>query len=249
MKKLICLIVALMLLTSAAMAAEWGPGRSAAKPYDGVSEVDLNATMGYILLYPRETVLPAKSFCNQLIIYLPREDLKPAKGKISVYRAGKLWQSYDFSDPYHVSLRPLTEDELDGLIWGGGVCVVITLDESLTIGQSYYVTMEEGCFTNTAETVKSLAISGKDTWKPAVTGDYGVNAMRYTGDRVTFDLLLGGDAVAAVVYSNNDSVRFAEKQYTASGTITGEVTGGDVTWGVVFVNAMGDILDVVKIGE
>ena len=264
MKKLICLLLACALFASGAMAAEWGEGLSAAKPYKGVNEVDLTTTMGYILLYPRTNVMPASHFCDTLTIYLPREDVKLNTGKLSLYKGTALYANYEFSDTDHVHLRKLGESELAALSWGSGVAIDVWLNESLTIGESYYVLMDEGCFVNTDETLKSIAISNPEAWRPAVTGEYGVNGLRYyegedaaspakinpqVGDSITFDLVLGGDAKSAVVYSNNDSVQFETKEYSESATITGEVTGENLTWGIVFINEQGDVLDVVRLGN
>ncbi len=64
-----------------------------------------------------------------------------------------------------------------------------------------------------------------------------------TGDTVTFDLVLGGDAKQAIIFSENDSVYFSPFQFTESGTITGDVTGEDVNWGIVFLDEEGKQLD------
>ena len=62
------------------------------------------------------------------------------------------------------------------------------------------------------------------------------------GDTITFELVMGGAAKTAVIFSENDSVRFDEIEFTESGTITGEVTKADVDWGVVFLDANGNTL-------
>ena len=62
------------------------------------------------------------------------------------------------------------------------------------------------------------------------------------GDTITFELVMGGAAKTAVIFSENDSVRFDEIEFTESGTITGGVTKADVDWGVVFLDANGNTL-------
>ena len=61
------LISALVIGACTALAADWTDGRSAAQPYSGVPEVDLNTTMGYIMMSPRAK-LPVNHFCNELQI-------------------------------------------------------------------------------------------------------------------------------------------------------------------------------------
>lgn len=104
-------------------------------------------------------------------------------------------------------------------------------------------------------------------WSPMLAGDFGISGLYYSapaeeepaedgeeaeataeatagpkykpakGDLVNFDIVLGGDAAAAVVYSENNSVFFEIPEYTESSHVTGTVIGDDVTWGVVFVDA------------
>ena len=270
MKKIIAAILACMLLASSAYAAEWPAGRSAAKPYEGTAEVDLTTTMGYILLHPRLNVMPAIHFCDTLTLYLPREDVKLAAGKLHLYSGRNEIASFDFADESHVCLRKLTEAELDQLMWGGGVCIEIFLDVSLKIGENYHVLMDEGCFTTEDGTLRSLQITNPEAWKPVVEGDYGVSSLYYakapaegqaqsaapsyvihpmTGDTISFELLMGGDAKYAVIYSDNNSVSFEQPEYTESGIVTGTVTDDDVKWGIVFLNEGGEPLDVVRLGN
>ena len=66
------------------------------------------------------------------------------------------------------------------------------------------------------------------------------------GDKVRFDLLMGGDADVAVLYSENGSVLFPEIEYKESATVVGTVLSNDINWGVVFLNKDGDILDLMQ---
>ena len=76
MKKFLATLLILMLFAGSAQAAQWPQGRGPGKPYEGTVEVNLNKTMGYVLLYPRAGIIPAENFCDTLTIYLPREDIK-----------------------------------------------------------------------------------------------------------------------------------------------------------------------------
>ena len=67
-----------------------------------------------------------------------------------------------------------------------------------------------------------------------------------TGDRIHFDLVLGGDAKTAVVFSENDSVDFKQLDYTESCTLTGTVTKDELDWGVVFLDEKDEVLRVIK---
>ena len=180
MKKLIAILLACLLLAASAYAAEWGDGLSPAHPYSGVPEVDLNQTIGYIWVFPR-TKVPAKTFCDVLTIYLPRDDIKLNAGTLTVHNAAddSVVGTYDFTDGDHVELRPITDVELESLMWGGGVAVVVHLDESLKFGADYYVLMDQGCFASSNGKLPSPVIANPEYWHPALEGEYGVSGLYY----------------------------------------------------------------------
>lgn len=331
MRKLIALAMACMLLGGVCLAAEWPEGRSPAQPYSGKPEVDLTQTMGYIILYPRAK-MPAAAFCDVLEMYLPREDLERGEGFVHLYETIEGEDepveiaAIDCSDPNSADIRPLTEDELEGLMWGGGMCVEFYLPKSLEFGAAqhdYFVLMDEGCFTAADGTLKSLAISNPEAWVPVIEGDYGVSGLRYIdrapvaepeaaeepeesevtyiemgdaealeaeaeevedeaeeteapeetpepepeedgdalpgseyvmvadeGDIIQFDLVMGGDAAYAVLYSDDGSVVFDVMEFTESASVTGTVVKDSANWGVVFLPETGEgeiaVLNMVR---
>ncbi len=260
------MVVCMLLAGScAALAAGWTEGRSAAQPYAGVPEVDLNTTIGYIMMAPREK-LPVDHFCNTLEIYLPREGSVAGKGKLMLYASkdggkGRELESVDFADSEAVVIRPLNETELESLIWGGGTCIEIRLPISLAFDQKYYVLMEKGCFTAADGKVVSPSIGNPAAWVPVLRGDYGVANLFYSstpdasgvklvpseGDCVTFDIVLGGEATTAVLYSENDSVKFDNPEYDRSATVCGTVAMPNIKLGVVFLDANGQVVDVINV--
>lgn len=187
MKKLMALILTgILLLSSAAMAAEWAEGLSPSKPYTKSSPVDLTESMGYVILYPTPK-LPVATFCDVLEMYLPREDLIRGAGKMTIYEVipgqeDKVHCVVDFADPHSVGFRKLSEVELQGVMWGGGMCVEIHLAKSLEFGDrqhSYYVLMEPGCFAANGGSVKSISITAHDAWTPIISGEYGISGLYY----------------------------------------------------------------------
>ena len=69
------------------------------------------------------------------------------------------------------------------------------------------------------------------------------------GDWITFDLVIGGDATVAVIFSDNGSVVFNETEYTESATLRGQVIGEELNWGIVFLDDNGVVLETVRLGE
>ena len=345
MKRLIALVLAgLMVLGGVCFAAGWPEGRSAAQPYSGVPEVNLEETMGYILLFPRAK-LPVSRFCDELGMYLPREDLALGEGVLHLYEKVEGEDepvevcTVDFANKDSVLIRDMTEKELSDLMWGGGTCVEMFLPKSLEFGaqnHNYFVLMDAGCYTANDGKLKSLQITNDDAWVPVIEGDYGVSGLYYTdgelpteeeaekaakpveeevdlkdligdkgitdvviepeegeeddgdkkeadateepeptetpepteepkadedeeegpveyvvkpdtGDRVHFDLVIGGDAKLAVLYSDNGSVEFDEIEYAQSGVVEGTVLSDDVQWGVAFYDANDYIFDTIDV--
>ena len=109
-------------------------------------------------------------------------------------------------------------------------------------------------------------------WTPSVTGDYGISGLCYTapveegiveegeaaentvpapkynpgaGDKLDFDVVLGGDAKYAVMNSENGSVYFDTLEYGETGHVTGTINDDDMDWGVVFLDGNGEVLDYI----
>ena len=188
MKRLIALVLAgLMVLGGASFAAEWPQGCSPAQPYSHLPEVNLSETMGYIMMFPR-TKLPAARFCDVLQMYLPRTDLKLGEGTVRLYENVEGEKEpveickVDFTDADSVKIREMSEKELQSFMWGSGSCVQMGLSKSLEFVDKvhdYYVLMDEGCFTANEGKLKSISITSKEAWVPAIGGDYGVSGLYY----------------------------------------------------------------------
>ena len=250
MKRLIVLLLVVMVACMGiAQAAEWREGLSPSKPYTNAKEIDLSETLGYWMLSPSADLQPEHS-CQRLFIYLPREDVKAGDGTFYLcsQKGGKLW-STPMNDTSAVTQREITEAELVSLIWGGGTCFEIQLPETLTLGETYFINMEQNCII--AETgVSNQEIGGTEMWRFTVGGDFGVSAMQYlrdgekvttpeAGDTIRFDLVLGGEAAMAVVYGYNDTVDFSVTTFTESCEVTGEVVADGAIWGVMFLDEQG----------
>ena len=326
MKRLVAVVlVCVMMLGSVCLAAEWPEGRSPAQPFSGKPEVNLEETLGYIILSPR-AVLPARNFCDSLEIYLPREDVKQGQGTVRLYEAIEGQKepvelcAVEASDHKNVTILPLSEEILTRLMWGGGVCVKIHLPCSLSFADGahkYFVLMDENFITAANGKVGNPNVTNPEAWMPVVEGDYGVSGLYYcdapsiaetgeeveevpeegnvvvyggdaaegeeaeeseeaeptpeppvpeegeeeeaagvtfkaepeVGDAIHFDLVVGGDVASAVIFSDNDSVYFDNLEYVESANVTGTVLRDDLNWGVVFLNANGDVLNAINFGK
>ena len=257
-KMMVWALLLVMLCVGMAQAAEWTEGRSPSQPSAGVSEVDLNEIMGYMMFYP-STKMPKDYGCQRVFIYLPREDVKAGKGTlylVDLDNNEQVWStSMDNSEA--VRQRPITDGELNSLLWGGGTCFEVRLPKTLALGKNYFVNMTRDCIVTTDGNVDNPEVGGTDAWAINIGGDFGVSNMEYrrpledgtyeeqimkpqVGDEIRFDLVLGGEAAMAVVYAYNNSVDFIQQTYTESCEVIGSVTSDNVGWGVVFMDAAGN---------
>lgn len=255
MKKLIAICLMLMLVVASASAAEWPEGLSPSRPSMGVGEVDLTEKLGYMMFYPNAKEQISVHGTKLLIIYLPREDVRAGDGHLTLISddRGEEW-SVAFNNTEFVNVRPMVEDELNSLIWGSGTCFEITLPVSLRLGCTYNIDMDRGCII--ADVGKGIV---NDESKSVATRaftmetDYGVSELSYqfevgddtyenrtgsavAGDRLRFDLVLGGAAKSATVVSwSNGAISFENGNYfTESCEVTGEVFADDPEWSVYF---------------
>lgn len=264
MKRIVAwILAALALCAGAAQAAEWADGLGPSMPYKDMPAVNLEEKLGYMMLYPRQGNA-VENACDRLYIYLPREDVKAGDGTFYLLNEaeGLIW-STAMDDPEAVTQRALTEEELDGLLWGGGTCFEIGLPRSLELGKPYFVNMTAGCVV-TQTGVTNPQIGGTDSWAFTVEGEYGVSALEYlrpaqggepvlrpaTGDTIRFDLTLGGEAAIASLYDLTGAIDFLTTTMTESGEVVGEIAGdvqpGELIWGVVFLDGDNQVLRRVE---
>ena len=263
MKRLIALCLALMLLYAVpASAAQWPEGRSASKPYAGSPEADFTKTVGYMMFYPR-TGVEVVGGLRTLFVYLPREDVKAGDGELTLRSdEDKATWTVAFSDTDHVRQRDMIEEELVGLMWGGGTCFEITLPVSVSLNRHYYVDLGRDCIISNDNTVSNPELPGEKSWYFSTEADYGVSEMEYrralssggydsgivapqAGDEIRLDVVLGGEATMAVLYQYKGA-DFGQTTFMESGEAIGTVTAEDPDWGVLFFNASGEQVGVVQ---
>ena len=262
MKKLLAMFLAMMLFAVPAFAAEWGEGLSPAKPYPSVPEVDLTSSIGYMQFYPNAKAGDNALGQKTLFIYLPREDVQAANNGSLILRSadrGEEWR-VTFSNKDYIRMRPISEFGLEGLMWGSGVCFEIMLPVSPRLGASYTVELQPLCIVDAAGTIGNPAIT--DTWAFEAFGDYGVSELEYrrpkgdgqyeggigqpkAGDEIRFDLVLGGDAVLAALYVRSGA-EFVLTNFTESCEVIGTALDEDPYWGVIFLDADGEVLQQVE---
>lgn len=256
MKRLTAVFLALLLLCSATALADWEEGLGPHKPYRTSREIDLTTQIGYMMFHPNANMPVAGT--KTLRIYLPREDvtLNSAGGNLTVRSAdGVEKYTISINDPDRVTLRGLIPNELEGLMWGSGVCVEITLDVSPRLGCTYYVDMDRALIVDSGESFGNDEAKGEDHWRFETIADYGVSQLEYlrdnngveetvagvakTGDKARFDLVIGGNAKSATLYKlgnagDPEKIVFPTAVINETCEIIAEVTGDDPAWGVLF---------------
>ncbi len=262
MKKFVAFILAVLICTSTAFATEWVDGRSASKPYAGLPAVDLSEKLGYMMFYPNAKMI-VEGCCRTLYVYLPRTDVKAGKGTLYLCSSeqGELLR-LAFNDEQYVACRPMSDGELNGLMWGEGTCFEVTLPFTLGLNKNYFVNLSRDCVVTVDGKLGNPEIGGTEAWTFSTDADYGVSGMRYrrpleekgdeervqfpkSGDEVALEILLGGPAVSAVLYCYDDSMDFDEVFFSESSSVTGRLVAGEPNWGVAFFDVDGNVLDMV----
>lgn len=236
------------------MAAEWAEGLGPQKPYAGSPEIDFNESFGYMMLLPMNGswVAPGTS---DLSIFLPRTDVAAGEGSIKLFtKEDGLVEEIAVSAESLVG-RAMTEEELEGLLWGSGTVFEAELADALEVNKNYYVQMSKGCIVSPDFEVVSPEISGKKAWTFNTECDSFVEDLSYlrvvegqeesevvetvmVGDTAKVSFVLGEDAAAAAIYCNAGTFTAEETYFTESGEFTVYFPAtGEVEWGVVFVDA------------
>lgn len=262
MKRLIAILMMLMMLTASASAAEWAEGLSPEYPSTELPEpFDFSKTIGLTVRHPNwKDGAPAGG--KVLRVYLPRMDVEAGTGSLILRSAskGEEWRAA-FNDTEYVIRRELTEEELDGLLWGEGIVFEITLPVSLRLGETYYVDLEERCLIDRARGMANPKTNGEISWYFETTDDYGVSEVQYrslvdddyevnmgtnvkAGEELKFDLLIGGEAKSALVMSEfvargegeaaEAMISFEQFLFTESCEVVGEVLVDNPAWYVYF---------------
>ena len=225
----ICLALALCVMAPAAFAAEWPEGLGPQKPYSGTPEVDFNETIGYMMLKPRngESVMPGNV---TLKIFLPRADVQTGSGLLFLHsEKGGVVEEVSI-EPETMKARPMTEKELEAMLWGCGTAFEVTLQNPLQPNQNYFVQMSEGCISSEEYDVASPAIAGRDSWTFNTNSDNIIEDLIYIrevegseqpekvkdvqpGDKAVFEIVFGEGAVAAALFCDAGSIDALETYF------------------------------------
>ena len=260
------LVTALCLAAACGLAASWPEGRSASQPYAGVPAVNLTQTMGYMIFYPSAR-MPAERFCDSLAIYFPREDLTYGTGTLRLMDGSDVVLTIDCADERLVEIRAMTEEELGSLLWGGGMVVSFHLPISLELGKTYTVELDQGAVAVSRSRVVSPPVHSQ--WKPELEGDFGVSRLYYmggdyvdengvlqnaplrdwprTGDNLFLTVVLGGEAVRAVIQDDAGALQLSQTEFTETTEIAGTVEGNIGAWRVLFYDAAGNEIGDVEL--
>lgn len=274
MRKCIVLFLALILICSTAYAAGWSQGLGPEKPYTGTPKIDLTENIGYMMLHPvnGSTVTPGH---DTLRIFMPREDVVTGTGMLQLYTDGVKEPAEIEINEETMIARPMTEEELDALLWGCGTVFEIALEKPLEANLSFSVRLTEGCIIAMDFDTPSPAFEKSDIWSFNTMTDNIVEKLTYyraeeaevqvgqapqeaketeipaeavqAGDLARISIVMAEDAAAAAICCNSGEVLPVQYSFTESG-VTDVLfpAAGEVQWGVIFMDANGKVLNSVS---
>ena len=264
MKKLCVLCLALIMICTTASAATWSQGLGPQKPYFGTPEVDFTKTIGYMMMYPvnGSTVVPG---LDKLCIFMPREDVETGSGTMTL-NMRSVSKSIEMEvNAETLVARPMTDEELDALLWGCGTVFEMMLEQPLAENQKFSVQMTEGCIVAKEQEMVSPAIDKDDIWSFDTNTSNVIAKLDYyrvidgkekvvaagnvqAGDFARISIAMGEDAAFAAIYCNGGLIRPDQYNYTES--VVTDVhfpEEGEVKWGVVFMDAEGKLVNNVSV--
>jgi len=254
MKKFFVVCLAVMMLCTNAFAAEWAEGLSPEKPYQGTPAVDFNETIGYMMLYP---INGSNIDGGELVlkIYMPREDVAAGEGtlKLKSKEDGTV-EKIEISPETFVA-RPMTEEELEAMMWGSGTVFEITMTKPIDINCHYHVEMSAGAIVSPDYEAASPAIKKKDAWYfDTETVNY-IDKLTYTrivegkdkpqkveevqvGDTAEFKIIMGEETAYAVIFCDSGLI-VPETNYFEEGAEASVQfpVSGTVEWGVAYFDS------------
>ena len=265
MKRLVVICLAVMMLCTNAFAATWADGLGPQKPYLGTPEVDFNETIGYMMLYPTNGDNVNVDDLLVLKIYLPREDVAVGEGKLAIKSKGiGVIEEIEITEETFVA-RPMTEEELEALMWGCGTVFEIALEKPLQINRNYYVEMSEGAIVSNEYEAVSPKISGKKEWYFNTETENYIDKLSYkrvvegkdkpqsvdtvqVGDYAEFDIVMAEDTAYAVIFCDNGAIIPASNYFEEGVKTTIDFpVEGTVEWGVAFFDAEDYLLYIHRI--
>jgi uncharacterized protein YpuA (DUF1002 family) len=185
---------------------------------------------------------------HTLDIYFQREDIAAGSGTLTVVNTsqGTVSETISLADTQHVSIEPMTSDELADMGWNAGSKAVISLDNGLDASSTYCISLSDSAFIALDDGALSEAV--EETWY-LETSEYGFvfddDTIR-AGETVTGRILMDGtDATYADIESADTSVvSFDPFEFTQSDSFTAVfASAGRTSFEVVFYDADGNYLD------
>ena len=247
MKKCIVLILAMIMICTTAFAAGWSQGLGPEKPYTGTPKINFNENIGYMMLHPvpGSAVTPGT---DTLRIFMPREDVLTGAGTLYLY-TDRVQEPEELPVNAETMIaRPMTEVELDALLWGSGTVFEIKLSKPLEANNSFHVQMTEGCIVAQDYDTPSPAFDKNDIWYfNTMTKNIVEEIMYYhvedqqekavpaeavqVGDTAKLSIVMAEDAVSAAVYCNAGTILPTQYSFTESTETTVSFpAAGEVEW-------------------
>ena len=185
-------------------------------------------------------------------LYFKSNDLLYGSGFITVYDSGtnQVFEKIDVSDSSKCQIKDIDDAGKTLTSWDSGKMVKLYFDTAFSATRSYYILMDEGCFTNGS--VSSAAILDPTAITFSVKA-YGIGANDIqtayaVSNSVTIPVVIGGDCASAAVKEYDGSfVTLSTTSLSENGNFTVTfLKAGEPSISVKFLDSNGVELDSVS---
>ena len=185
-------------------------------------------------------------------LYFKSNDILYGSGSITVYDAGtnQVFEKIDVSDSSRCKISDIDSAGKTLTSWESGKMVKLYFDTAFSAGRSYYILMDDGCFTNgvvgSAAVLDPTAITFSVKAYGIGTGD--IQTAYAVQNSVNIPVVIGGDCASAVVKDYDGSfITLSTTSLSTNGNFTVSfLKSGTPSVTIKFLDSNGVELDSVS---
>ena len=221
-----------------------------------LSDAGNTDSIGRMTFFPNgDGSLAALAGTNQFTLYFENPFIQLNQGFITFYdsHTSTIYESIDIGNYGRCHVSPIDDAGMALTGWDRGSMVDIILSSPFLPGASFYVLIDEGCFTD--GTYFSQGQLNASLIRFSVK-EYGIDRMNglartyAQGARAVVDVLIGGEcAYARIAGYDGELLAFSSPSFDATGELVVTfLKEGEPSFRVEFFNSQGTMIDSMTLG-